>query len=421
MGDDTFVRLLSSLLILLTLVVQGCGTVLPAFRGAPTGARLATRDARADAMMQAFGQELARKPSTDNDIRLHLDGTEGFAAIHDLVRSAKRTLWIETFIWHNDATGIALAQALRERKRAGVDVRVILDTFGSRHWDTDRAVTTILTDAGIPVRLYNRNLVRAADLHLTHRKLYLADGQRGLTGGMNIGDEYAVSWHDLLIDVRGTAALQMHQEFQADWNGSGDGPAETLSMPQVAEPAGTHAAALAITNPNDPRRRREIHGALIRSIRAARERIRMFHIYVSEDTLIDELLAAHRRGVSVQVMLPVANDSKIFRTVNKHYGRILRDAGVEVRLFDRTFSHVKYWSFDDRMVVLGSANADARSMYENLEVSLAITAPDVVAEAERRVFEADWATSRLPNDHDLEIQPRSYISVLLAEWFNDYL
>ena len=414
-------RLLSALLTLLALLVQGCGADLPGFRSGSNGSRIAARDVRGDAMLQAFSQGLARTTSSDNDIRLKLDGEEGFAAIHDLVRSARRTLWIETFIWHNDATGIALAKALRDRKRAGVDVRVILDTFGSRHWDSDRAVTTIMTDAGIPVRLYNRNLVRSADLHLTHRKLYLADGQRGLTGGMNIGDEYAVSWHDLLIDVRGTAALQMHQEFQADWNGSGDGPAETLQLPAAAEPAGTHAAALAITNPNDPRRRREIHGALIRSIRAARERIRMFHIYVSEDTLIDELIAAHRRGVSVQVMLPVANDSKVFRTVNKHYGRILRDAGVEVRLFDRTFSHIKYWSFDDRMVVLGSANADARSMYENLEVSLAITAPEVVADAERRVFEADWATSRLPTDHDLEIKPKSYLSVLLAEWFNDYL
>lgn len=414
-------RLFSALLTLLALLVQGCGADLPGFRSGSNGSRIAARDVRGDAMLQAFSQGLARTTSSDNDIRLKLDGEEGFAAIHDLVRSARRTLWIETFIWHNDATGIALAKALRDRKRAGVDVRIILDTFGSRHWDSDRAVTTIMTDAGIPVRLYNRNLVRSADLHLTHRKLYLADGQRGLTGGMNIGDEYAVSWHDLLIDVRGTAALQMHQEFQADWNGSGDGPAETLQLPAAAEPAGTHAAALAITNPNDPRRRREIHGALIRSIRAARERIRMFHIYVSEDTLIDELIAAHRRGVSVQVMLPVANDSKVFRTVNKHYGRILRDAGVEVRLFDRTFSHIKYWSFDDRMVVLGSANADARSMYENLEVSLAITAPEVVADAERRVFEADWATSRLPTDHDLEIKPKSYLSVLLAEWFNDYL
>ncbi|MEB3237886.1 MAG: phosphatidylserine/phosphatidylglycerophosphate/cardiolipin synthase family protein [Candidatus Sericytochromatia bacterium] len=414
-------RLFSALLTLLALLVQGCGADLPGFRSGSNGSRIAARDVRGDAMLQAFSQGLARTTSSDNDIRLKLDGEEGFAAIHDLVRSARRTLWIETFIWHNDATGIALAKALRDRKRAGVDVRIILDTFGSRHWDSDRAVTTIMTDAGIPVRLYNRNLVRSADLHLTHRKLYLADGQRGLTGGMNIGDEYAVSWHDLLIDVRGTAALQMHQEFQADWNGSGDGPAETLQLPAAAEPAGTHTAALAITNPNDLRRRREIHGALIRSIRAARERIRMFHIYVSEDTLIDELIAAHRRGVSVQVMLPVANDSIVFRTVNKHYGRILRDAGVEVRLFDRTFSHIKYWSFDDRMVVLGSANADARSMYENLEVSLAITAPDVVADAERRVFEADWATSRLPTDHDLEIKPKSYLSVLLAEWFNDYL
>ncbi|MEB3299770.1 MAG: phosphatidylserine/phosphatidylglycerophosphate/cardiolipin synthase family protein [Candidatus Sericytochromatia bacterium] len=371
--------------------------------------------------MQAFGAGLAVRPTADNAVALHVDGAEGFGALHDLVRSARKSLWIETFIWHHDATGIALAKALRERKRAGVDVRVILDTFGSRHWETDRAVTTILTDAGIPVRLYNRKLVRSADLHLTHRKLYLADGTRGLTGGMNVGDEYAASWHDLLVDVRGSAAWLMHREFQADWNSSGDGPNESLDLVPGPVPAGHHVAALAVTNPRDPRRKHELHGALVRTLRAARERIRMFHIYVSEDTLIDELVAARRRGVEVQVLLPVANDSKIFRTVNKHYGRIMRDAGIDVRLFDRNFSHVKYWSIDDRMVILGSANADARSMFENLEVSLAFTTPGFVSEAERRIFEADWATSRPPTDHDLEIQPKSWISVLLAEWFNDYL
>ena len=90
-------------------------------------------------------------------------------------------------------------------------------------------------------------------------------------------------------------------------------------------------------------------------------------------------------------------------------------------LFRSCFSHVKYWSFDDRMVVLGSANADARSMYKNLELSLAITAPDVVADAEKRLFEADWAQSRVPTDHDLAIQPKAWLSVLLAEWLNDYL
>ncbi|MBM3275208.1 MAG: phosphatidylserine/phosphatidylglycerophosphate/cardiolipin synthase family protein, partial [Candidatus Sericytochromatia bacterium] len=337
------------MLVFAAAVLTACGQ--PA--GAPLAGTAAAQKARAlsveraAAIDRAVAPHTALKATKDNEARLLVDGAEGFGAIRDLILGAKKSLWFETFIWHNDQTGVKVAQLLRQRALEGLDVRVLIDMAGSRNREDDKHVLRILQDYQVPVRYFNPYITKGANFHISHRKLYMADGYRAITGGMNIGAEYETEWHDLLVEVRGSAARQMHQGFIDGWNNSNDGPPEQLVIPDppATPTSGTVTARLALTSlpPRKPRRE-EIKHAHFAAIRAAQKRIRMFPIYLSDPDYVEELAKAARRGVEIQLLIPTKNDFESFRYINRHYAGRLLDAGATVKVYDKLFSHVKYLS-----------------------------------------------------------------------------
>ena len=413
-------RVTCALAFVMAVAMAGCGLSPTAAlkAGAPSTYKAKAEDVeRATAIDRALDSVVGRKTTRDNDLELHVDGDAAFGALRNLIESAQKSIWIETFIWHNDATGIAIAQLLRKRALEGIDVRVLADSAGTLDKEEDRNVLRILQDRQVPVRLFNPYLVEGANMHVTHRKLYLADGNRALTGGMNIGNEYEHDWHDLLVEVKGSAARHMHAEFVTGWNHSKDGPEEPLIVPQVSGAAagtgastgagtgaGPGAARVAITSPfNGEGRSQEIKNAFSVAMRTAKKRIRTFHVYVSDPDFIDDLARAAKRGVEVELLFPADNDIAAFTYIDRHYGGKLMDAGAAVKLYDKRFSHVKYLSVDGAWVSIGSANADSRSLYSNEELCILSADPAFTHEADTKVFERDWAASRWPTYADLHV------------------
>ncbi|MBI6546586.1 MAG: hypothetical protein HY692_07310, partial [Cyanobacteria bacterium NC_groundwater_1444_Ag_S-0.65um_54_12] len=232
---------------------------------------------------QAIDLLIEQRVSRNNALTLHIDGAAGFSRIKELIRLAQRSLWFETFVWHDDETGIAIAKLLQQRALEGVDVRVLLDAMGSNEHAGDRKVLRILEDHGIPVRIYNPPIAKGMNVHLTHRKLYLADSDHAITGGMNIGNEYANVWHDLVVEIKGAAARQMHVEFVHDWNAAQDGPPEPLLVRQLspAQKYGDQAARVAVTSPYEGKRAEEIRRSISCAIDYAKQQICTFQLYLS--------------------------------------------------------------------------------------------------------------------------------------------
>lgn len=408
------------------VALPGCSTSPGASLQASSAGLLKARSEdleRAAAIDRALDSRLLRRSTRDNDLRLHVDGQAAYGALRDLIASAQKSIWIETFIWHNDATGIEIAQMLRKRALEGLDVRVLVDSAGTRDKDEDREVLRILLDHQVPVRLFNPYIADGANAFITHRKLYLADGNRALTGGMNIGREYEHEWHDLLVEARGSAARQMHQEFVFGWNHSKDGPEEELKIPPSTGPApGAGVARLAVTSPQvGGDRSQEIKFAFSTAMIAARKRIRAFHTYLSDPDYIKGLEAALKRGVAVELLIPDENDVAAFKYIDRHYAGRLAEAGATVRLYGKRISHVKYMSVDGVWVSLGSANADSRSMYSNEELNLLCADPLFAQEADRRLFEKDWAESRIPTYADLKVPLHWKPVVTLAQILAYYI
>ncbi|MBM3266995.1 MAG: phosphatidylserine/phosphatidylglycerophosphate/cardiolipin synthase family protein [Candidatus Sericytochromatia bacterium] len=409
-------------LVLGGLLLAGCGGAsgigLQAGAGGKAGARSEEHvlAARIDSALDA----VAPRPVEGNSLELLIDGQDGFDALERAVRAARKSVWFETFIWHNDRTGQRFAKLLAERKRDGLDVRVLVDPLGTMNRPGDRDVFRVLLDHGVPVRYY-RQRVFGSLMNVTHRKLYLLDGDRGFTGGMNIGDEYAHTWHDLLVDVKGPVARDMHRIFGEDWNVSGepDLKAELISAGVAA--MGNIKARTLKTNLNDQAGGRDLGMSKLAALKTAQKSIKVAQLFLSDDTVIEHLERASKRGVDVKVLIARENDQMIFREFNKYYGGRMRKAGIQVRFYEERFSHVKYVSVDGAWILLGSANADTRSYEMNQEFSLGISDPEFTQECDRRVFDRDFATARVPSDAELRVSWTKMPVVKLADWLSYYL
>lgn len=410
---------------LISGTLAGCGGPgafpNPTFREATLSVQ-ALQQERAAAIDREVSSVLPQV-SRDNRAQLHIDGANGFGAIRRLIRAARKSIWFETFIWHYDETGIEIAQLLRKRALEGLDVRVLVDAAGTLDKAPDRQVLRILEDRRVPVKYFNPFILRGGNVHVTHRKLYLADGHRAITGGMNLGREYEKDWHDLLVEVEGPVARQLHAHFAAGWKHSRDGPEEDLIIPSPPPLAsGSVSARVAVTSPFAKEGRlTEIKQAHWAAIRAARRHIRVFHVYMSDPQFVRELQNAIARGTRVEILIPQENDVTAFRYINRHFGGKLVDSGAQVKIFPTRFSHVKYLSVDGVWISLGSANADSRSFYENEELNVLITNSAFVGEADRRVFEKDWAESREPTYADLHVPLVWKPVVTLAQILSYYL
>ncbi|MEB3204124.1 MAG: phosphatidylserine/phosphatidylglycerophosphate/cardiolipin synthase family protein [Candidatus Sericytochromatia bacterium] len=358
-----------------------------------------------------------------NRLGLHLDA-QGFRKILSVIDGAKDRLSLEMFIFKNDATGRAVADRLIEKARQGVEVRVLVDMLGTLG---SGDVLDRMRRGGVQVERYYPGLLPLAGVNLTHRKIVVADGRVGLTGGMNIADEYAHTWHDLMVSVEGPAVADLEQTFRKAWTKAG-GKAFTLPESRAAAHPEGSAVTLMTTAPGHSRRGASLRKGIYTAIRQASKEIWLTYPYLSDNRLVDHLRDAARRGVAVHVLLPrpETNDSFLFKLLNEASARQLAQAGVDVRYLESNrFSHVKALSIDGTWSSVGSANGDARSYDANQELNLGIEDPRFARQLETSLFRRWWQRSE-PYDTEYRMASwyekpllwgRAAVSHVL-EWFD---
>lgn len=361
-----------ALLAALTLTIVGCGQ-------SPLQA-----DRRAKGMftpISSGSQVLTDVP------RLSLDGDANYAAIERVVREANHSIYIETFNFWHDKSGRELCDLLAARAKAGIKVRVIIDQIGNYfEANSKKGVVAYLKERGVDARVYDwRSMGRG--VNITHRKLYLADGTRGLTGGMNLTDEFRGDRHDMLVEFRDNEiARALHREFATDWKLAGGAP---FDLP--AAPVRPSMDQVLVTSPSE--QRFEIRDALYGAIRSATRRVEVESPYLSDDGLLKALLDARKNNVPVRILVPGANGSPIFKRLNSTSANALMKAGAEIRSYTQRYNHVKYFAVDGTWALVGSANGDARALNINQELSVAVREPELLQELNSRLFETDWAIS----------------------------
>lgn len=333
--------------------------------------------------------------SSHNRVRLLHDGAQALPAMLAAIASARQEVLLEMYWFGSDRTGRGFAEALMERARAGVLVRVIYDALGSI--EAGAAQFDEMQAAGVEVLEFNplapwRKRFRFARINnRDHRKLLVIDGQLAITGGFNLGDPWAPKdqggqgWRDDGVEIHGSAALSMRALFYRTW------PARPLAlMPKLSNQGDTEVTVLASEYHAE---RRDIYDGYINAIaRASRDIIITNSYFIPARRVRKALARAVMRNVRVRVLMPRDTDVKLAQLASRHlYTRLMRD-GVELYEWAGGILHSKTAVIDDDWSTVGSFNFDARSIYNNLELNVAMVCKDVNATLRKRV-ESDLSQS----------------------------
>ena len=355
----------------------------------------------ADAVERAIDRAAGSRPIPGNRVDLLFDGPMAFDAMLDIIAKARRWIHFDNYIVREDRTGLRFAEALIDRARDGIAVRVSCDWLGSV--GTPAGLWARLEAAGVTIRHFHRPGLFdfSTILSRNHRKLVAADGERAVIGGICIGDEWAgdpargrLPWRDTAVLVTGPAAAALDQAFQRTWAMGGSPLPDGESAADVAA-AGSAAVRVLAGEPAQERAYRV--SELLLATAASRVWITDAYL-VAPRRLFRYLVDAAREGVDVRLLVPGTSDLPLIRNLTRFGYRELLRAGVRIYEWKGPMLHAKTVVADGRWVRVGSSNLNHSSLVENYELDVLV---DDVTLAER--MEAQF---RRDLDHSTEVTVR---------------
>ncbi|SFM46220.1 cardiolipin synthetase 2 [Ectothiorhodospira mobilis] len=339
-----------------------------------------------------------------NRIQPLFGGNEAYPAMLQAIGQAQRQISLSTYIFDFDPTGETFIRALGEAAARGVAVRVLIDGVGARY--SRRSAVRALRQMGVDAQLFlPMHLPRslgAINLR-NHRKLLVADGCLGFTGGMNIREGHRRSdadrgaIRDLHFQVEGPVVAHMQTLFCEDWHfvcgETLEGEAFFPPLPHV----GPALARGVVDGPDEHRDplRQLIHTALAE----ARERVVLMTPYfLPDEVLISALNAAALRGVRVDILLPGRNNQILVHWASQALHWQLLERGCRIAFSPPPFDHTKLLVVDAQWVLLGSSNWDPRSLRLNFEFDMECYDADLARSL------TEWADGRLAGARQVTLE-----------------
>lgn len=343
-----------------------------------------------------------------DEVRLLRDGVEALPAMLAAIAAAQREILLEMYWVGPDAVGTKFREALTEKARAGVTVRVIYDAVGSlaitpSFWET-------LVRAGGEVREYHplSPLRPAFDLarieQRDHRKILVVDGVRGFTGGLNLArpwlplEDGGEAWRDDMIEVIGHASAELRTLFYKTWRRMAlrrlpPNPLASLSLPNDLVPLSKRPSGKVYVLASLRRSKRNLRREYLARLNRAQKSIEIANSYFIPDRNVrNALYRAVLRGVRVRVLVPSKSDVAVVQyALEALYESLMRN-GVEMYCHSGPMMHAKTAIIDDRFATIGSYNLDERSQTKNLEVNIAVE-DDAFATYVRKWFDRDLETA----------------------------
>jgi cardiolipin synthase len=347
------------------------------------------------------------------------NGDQYFPAELEAIRNAKECITIEAYILYEGEISRMFLEALAERARAGVKVKMVIDSIGSfstknRYFDELRAAGGRV-EWYQPLRWWNFKRFN----NRTHREVIVIDGKVAFTGGSGIADAWwkgvkgEPRWRETMVKVQGDLVMGLQTTFAENWlEASGEilvghdyFPAGDIEQEDV--PEHTSAGLCVISSPQAGRstRARVLFQVLLAS--AKKEILITSPYFLPDPSARQEMIKAVQRGVDVRVITPGDHADHLLtrRSSRSRYGDLLR-AGVRISEYQPAMIHAKVLLIDGVWSVVGSTNFDNRSFGINDEVNLAVRDPKLAARLEED-FARDWAQSKPVTLEEWERRPMS--------------
>jgi cardiolipin synthase A/B len=359
---------------------------------------------------QAFSRAAGAPLLGGNRVQLLINAVENYPAWLAAIASARDHVHFESYIIHEDSTGLEFAKALIAKAQEGVRVRLIYDWMGAlgktshKFWNRLRA-------AGVEVRCYNPPHFESplGWLSRDHRKMLAVDGEVGFISGLCVGrmwvgepEKHIQPWRDTGIEVRGPALSDIERAFAEVWAMMGDPISHNEVAARMPLPlAGDVSMRIVATVPAT--------GGLLRLDQLvatmARRRLWLTDAYYAGTTsYVQGLRAAARDGVDVRLLVPNATDIPFLRPLSRSGYRPLLEGGVRIFEWNGTMIHAKTAVADGRWARVGSTNLNIASWLGNCELD-AVIENDIFA----REMEEQYLDD-LSNATEVVLDARSRVS-----------
>ncbi|MEU9052286.1 phospholipase D-like domain-containing protein [Streptomyces sp. NPDC048384] len=328
------------------------------------------------------------------------NGDEIFPAMLAAIRSAEHTVDMMTFVYWKGDIARDFAQALADRARSGVRVRLLLDGFGSRLIEKD--LLEEMERAGVQVAWFRKPLLLSPfkQNHRCHRKVLVVDEQTAFTGGVGIAEEWCGNarneheWRDTHVEVRGPAVDGIAAAFAQNW---AEGHHELFDVRDRFVPHRAQGGAVVQVVRGSASFGWQDMQTLIRvMLESAEDRFRLATAYFSPDAyFVDLLCAAARRGVKVEILLPGPHtDKRVCQLAGQHHYDALTACGVEIHQYQPTMMHAKVVTIDGIAALVGSTNFNRRSLDHDEEIMLAVLDQEFTATLDSH-FDGDLKAATL--------------------------
>jgi len=328
-------------------------------------------------------------PTSNNRLKFLPKGEQAFRELLNLIKNAKHSVCIATFILGKDETGKAIVKALAEQASKGVKICLLLDALGSAKMT--RRLLLPLQKAGGRVAFFMPMLhlpFRGRANLRNHRKMIITDCKTAIIGGMNLASEYMGPeesidrWQDLSLLIEGSAVDHLIDIFRSDWKfASKEDFPNSRTPDQLPDAIHNNVVQVVASGP-------DVSGDLLRNailtaIFRAKQRVWIITPYfVPDELLVETLCIAASRNIDVSVVIPQKSNHRLADLVRESYLGQLQEAGAGVFLYQPRMLHAKAILVDDTVAVVGSANMDMRSLLLNYEIALCIYSPDSIRELE---------------------------------------
>lgn len=375
-----------------------------------------------------YNLESAGVMLTDNNrIRIFTDGNEKFDALIEDMKQAQKSIHIQYYIIKNDVLFARIKEVLREKAKAGVEVRILYDGMGGRF--VSRKCWKELHADGIRTAVFFPPLLGRLNLRINyrnHRKIAVIDGRIGYVGGFNIGKEYIGLeerfgyWRDTHLRIEGLAVSQLQLRFILDWNYAAR---ENLLQDEneyftaSEERIGSSGVQIISSGPDSAMQ--NVRNNYLRLIHKAERSIYIQTPYfVPDEAVYSALLVAVYSGVDVNIMIPCKPDHPFVYWATYSYIGDLVMAGAKCYTYDNGFLHAKGLVADEQVLCYGTANMDIRSFKLNFEVN-AVVYDEKEAEKMVEAFRKDLAvctriTKERYTSRKLRIRVKEQVSRLLS-------
>ena len=341
----------------------------------------------------------------NNEVEIFTDGREVFGELIRDIQHATKSVNIMTYILKDDKVGEYFINALTEKAREGVEVRLLMDAVGAR-FINDWKLRDFIA-AGGKAAYFFKPKIKYINLKLNyrnHRKIAVIDGRKGYVGGFNIAKEYLGFkrkfgyWRDTHIKIKGGAVQDLNGRFMLDWRVASNEPVE-LSKVYFGEPQSRGTSPVQILSCGPDSEKEEIKRAMMKMITYAEKTVYLQTPYfIPDPSMLDSLKMAAQSGVDVRIMIPCMPDHMfVYWATYAYCGELLR-SGARVYIYDGGFLHAKTLTVDGEVTTVGSANFDQRSFKLNFE-SNAVIYDSKTAEEMNRIFLDD-----IKRGHELTLE-----------------